>query len=92
MGSTQQYPSDYLAADRSRELLNVAVTFAVLETVFVVLYLMSRVMNKTANGWDVYLMIPGYIFCFGCIIVAIRMSQFYRQRMEPYSVFRISAS
>lgn len=65
--STQQYS---LAEDKSREFLNVVVAFAILETVFMILFFTSRAMNKTSNGWDVYLMIPGYIFCFGHIVVA----------------------
>ncbi len=68
--STQQYSPAYLAEDKSREFLNVVVAFAILETVFMILFFTSRAMNKTSNGWDVYLMIPGYIFCFGHIVVA----------------------
>jgi len=70
MDPTQQYSPAYLAEDTSRQLLNVVVAFAVLETVFIVLFFTSRAMNKTANGWDVFLMIPAYIFCFVHIIVA----------------------
>ena len=70
MGSNQQYSPAYLAEDRSRELINVIVAFAVLETFFIILFFTSRIMNHTANEWDVYLMIPGYLFCFGHIAFA----------------------
>ncbi len=89
MDSTQQYSPAYLAEDKSREFLNVVVAFAILETVFMILFFTSCAMNKTSNGWDVYLMIPGYIYCFGHIVVASCMFKAslqdteIRQRLSP---------
>ncbi|KAL8732940.1 MAG: hypothetical protein Q9181_003762 [Wetmoreana brouardii] len=76
MDPSQQYSPEYLAEDRSRELLNVVIAFAILETVFVALFFTARAVNKTANGWDVYLMVPAYLFCFSHIIVASVMLQY----------------
>lgn len=70
MEQDQKYSQAFLNEDRSRELINVVVAFAVLETFFMLLFLASRTMNHTANGWDVYLMIPAYLFCFSHIIIA----------------------
>lgn len=71
MEFAQQYPPSYLAEDRGRELNIVAITFAVLLTIFVFLFFVSRVLNKTLNGLDVYLIPPAYIFCFGNIIISL---------------------
>lgn len=70
MAQDQKYSQAYLSEDKSRDLINVAVAFAILETFFMSLFFTSRIMNHTANGWDVYLMIPAYLFCFSHIIVA----------------------
>lgn len=69
MEPAQKYSQAFLAEDRSRDLVNVVVTFAILETFFIFLFFTSRIMNHTANGWDVYLMIPAYLLCLANTIV-----------------------
>ena len=71
MEVAQQYSPSYLSEDRGSELTIVAITFAVLLTVFVTLFFVSRALNKTLNGLDVYLIPPAYIFCFGNIIISL---------------------
>lgn len=72
MDTAQQYSAAYLAEDHGWELVKIVITFAVLTTVFMSLFLVSRTLNKTLNGLDVYLMPPAYIFCMGNIIIASR--------------------
>lgn len=74
MNLDQTYSPAYLAEDRSRDLINVVVAFAILETLFICLFFTSRIMNRTANGWDLYLMIPAYLLAFADIILAARKS------------------
>ncbi len=57
----------FLSEKRGPELFNVAIAFTVLETIFVILYFSSRVMSKTANGWDVRLILPAYLSNIGLI-------------------------
>ena len=66
----QQYPPEYLAEDRSRVLVNLVIAFAILETLFFVLYVTTRLMSRNANGWDFYLMMPAYLAAMGHNIVA----------------------
>lgn len=74
MNPDQTYSPAYLAEDRSRDLVNVVVAFAILETFFISLFFTARMMNRTANGWDFYLMVPAYLFAFANIILAARKS------------------
>ncbi|KAF1948503.1 hypothetical protein CC80DRAFT_486023 [Byssothecium circinans] len=54
---------EYLAEDASPPLFRTAILFMVLQTIFLVLFIISRFINKTAKGLDFYLLIPlGYIF------------------------------
>jgi len=68
--AAQLYPPEYLAEDRSRQLTNTAIAFAVLATVFVGLFFTSRVINKTVNGPDFWLMPPAYIACLGQVTIS----------------------
>jgi ABC-type uncharacterized transport system permease subunit len=74
MNPDQIYSPAYLAEDRSRDLINLVVAFAILETFFICLFFTSRIMSRTANGWDFYLMIPAYLLAFGNVIIAARKS------------------
>ena len=51
----------YLAQDRSPVLVKLLICFGVFDTIFAVLYLISRIMHGTARSVDVYLMIPAYL-------------------------------
>lgn len=53
---------EYLAQDRSPELLHIAVVFTVLEVTFVCLFFTSRIRSKTASNVDTHLMIPAFVF------------------------------
>jgi len=59
-----------------QSLLNVCIAFAVLETFFVIAFVFSWHYNKTNNSNNtkgVYILIMlGYIFCFGGVIIGIR--------------------
>ncbi|KAH8691694.1 hypothetical protein GQ44DRAFT_695530 [Phaeosphaeriaceae sp. PMI808] len=67
-------PQEYLAEDRGQDLFRVSVAFIVLETFFIILFLIARVMNKTAKSVEVmYLMPAGYVFCVSVATVGILM-------------------
>lgn len=68
----QTYSPTYLAEDKSQNLINVVVAFAILDTLFICLFFTSRVIGHTANGLDMYLMIPAYLFAFANIILGAR--------------------
>lgn len=72
MDPATQFPPGYLAEDRSQQLLNVAIVFGVLETVFIVLFFTARVISKTAKGVDIYLMLLAYLACFSHVILIPR--------------------
>ncbi|MCJ1260736.1 hypothetical protein MMC22_000598 [Lobaria immixta] len=66
-----QYPPEYLAEDQSQPLIILAITFAVLETLFIGLFSISRYINNTAYGMDTYLMFPAYIMCVSHAVLDI---------------------
>ena len=72
METAQQYSPAYMAEDRGWELIKIVISFGILVTVFVLLFFVSRTLNKTLNGLDVYLIPPTYIFCIGNITVSSR--------------------
>ena len=65
------FSPEYLAANQSRSLINVAITFAVLDTTFVSLFFFSRYKCHIPFGLDGWLMIPGYILCFAHTVLDI---------------------
>ena len=69
MDSPQQFSQAYLAENRSHELLHVAIIFGVLETVFILLFFAARIMNKTANGLEMWLMPLAYIACMSHVVL-----------------------
>jgi hypothetical protein len=76
MNPDQIYSPAYLAEDRSRDLINLVVAFAILETFFICLFFTSRIMSRTANGWDFYLMVPAYLLAFANVIIAALLVQY----------------
>lgn len=60
---------EYLAADQSWRLLQVAVAFAILEVLFVSLYVGSRVRTGIKQGPDFYLIIAALVVNFGLVVV-----------------------
>lgn len=70
MDSDEQYTPQYLAADRSQRLLVVAVLFAVLEVIFLVLHFTTRYTKNAARGAETYLLVPAFFFCFANSIIA----------------------
>ncbi|KUJ13242.1 uncharacterized protein LY89DRAFT_672467 [Mollisia scopiformis] len=70
MAYTQSYSPEYLAANRSQRLTNVAIVFGVLEPIFVGLFYISRWKSGTAHRWDVYLMLLALPLCFSHVIVS----------------------
>ena len=69
-----QTPDD-AARNASQPLIDVCVSLAVLETVFVVAFILSWHFNRGNNNYNtkgVYaLMLVGYIFCFGGAVIGI---------------------
>ena len=63
------------AGQASQPLLNVCIIFAILETFFVIAFVFSWHYNKGNNGNNtrgVYILILlGYVFCFGGVIMGI---------------------
>jgi len=82
MDPTTVYTPEYLAADRSGQLMRVAIVFAILEIMFVGLYFYSKLKNKTAHGLDTFLMLPAFLCVFSNPINAFRKSLTYLQ--VPY--------
>jgi hypothetical protein len=74
MDSTTVYSPEYLAEDRSARLMSIAITFGILETMFVSLYFCSKFKNKTVHGLDTYLMIPAFLCALSNPIMAFRES------------------
>lgn len=65
------YPNEYLEADRSQQLLNVAITFGVLEVVIILLFLYSRLKCQIGFGLEAYLMLLGFLFVFSLVVMDI---------------------
>ncbi|MCJ1438932.1 hypothetical protein MMC27_008322 [Xylographa pallens] len=64
------YPPQFLAQDRSWEIRNAALAMGILETLFVFLFFLSRHIQKTANGLEIWIMLPAYLFCIThCIMI-----------------------
>jgi hypothetical protein len=62
----------YLAENSSAPLYQTAVTFMVLQSIFVVLFYASRYINKTAYGVDFWCFIPlAYVFCMANCSISI---------------------
>ena len=66
------YPPEYLAQDRSFQLVQVIVAFAVLESFFFALFISARLMSKSTNGVDFWLMPAAYLACFSHVIINAR--------------------
>ena len=62
MSATDEYSTSYLAENQGPVLLKVAISVIVLDTVFLILYTISRLMNRSFKGWDVYFMLVTYVF------------------------------
>jgi hypothetical protein len=62
-------------ANTARLLINVCIAFAVVETLFVIAFILSWHFNRennSSNTKGVYaLILAGYIFCFGGVIIGI---------------------
>jgi hypothetical protein len=69
-----KYTPEYLSADHSGRLVNIAVIFAILETVFFGLYLVARFRSRSLKSLDVYFMVLAYPFCFSLTVMALRKS------------------
>jgi hypothetical protein len=65
------------AGDAAQLLINVCIAFAVLETFFIIAFVLSWHLNRVNNNntKGVYaLILVGYLFCFLGVIMGIRMS------------------
>lgn len=65
------YPKEYLEANRSQQLLNVAIAFGVLEVVIILLFLYSRLKCQTGFGLEAYLMLLGFLFVFSHVVMDV---------------------
>lgn len=65
------YLNEYLKADRGQQLLNVAITFGVLDVVFISLFLYSRLKCQIGFGLEAYLMLLGFLFAFSHVVMNI---------------------
>ena len=68
--------AEYLAQDETQKLVNVTAALAILETTFFILFIIARVVNRTSNGIDFWLMPAAYIGCFGHAIANFRTLTF----------------
>lgn len=71
MESHGNLSASHLGEDRSRELINIVSAFVVLETFFMILYIISTVMNRTIKAWDVYFMAIAYICQLATATIAL---------------------
>lgn len=76
MSTTSKWELDNTAGQAGQPLLNVCIVFAILETLFVIAFVFSWHYNKGNNNNNtkrVYILILlGYLFCFGGVIMGIR--------------------
>lgn len=60
--------SAYIAENRSQQLVNVIITFGILETFFLALFIWARAFARTLNGVDFWLIPAAYLGCFSNVI------------------------
>lgn len=66
-------PQDYLNEDQGKHLLRVSIAFIVVETIFVLMFFVARISNKTIKAIDALLFIPvGFGFCIVACVIGIR--------------------
>lgn len=59
----------------SQPLLNVCISFAILETFFIIAFVFSWYFHNGNNNKSVfYLVLLGYLFCFAGVVIGIRRS------------------
>ncbi|KAF2804406.1 uncharacterized protein BDZ99DRAFT_575408 [Mytilinidion resinicola] len=70
-------PPGDLSENIGHRVMNLAIAFLVLQSVFVVLFYISRYLNKMLNGWECWLFMPlAYIFCTAlciCGVLAVKI-------------------
>lgn len=72
--AAQLFSAEYLAEDQSARLIDVVIVFAVLEVLFVSLFLYSRYKFGTLKGFDVYLMVPAFIASYAHLALCVGKS------------------
>ncbi|RDL32029.1 uncharacterized protein BP5553_09431 [Venustampulla echinocandica] len=65
------FSPEFLAEDQSERLIHVVIIFAILEVLFVSLFLFSRYKFGTLKGFDVYLMVPAFIASYAHLALCI---------------------
>ena len=70
--SSSALSQDYIDEYIGNRLINTAIAFIVLDTIFVALRCWSRYLQKAPVGWDDLLIIPAYISCLSLCICGIR--------------------
>ena len=69
------YTPEYLAADQSQTLINVAIAFAVLDTFFMASFFFSRYKCHIPLGLNGWLLVPGFLLCLTHCVNDIRKRQ-----------------
>jgi len=87
MTFAQTKSPEYLAEYTGREVVDVAITMGTLEVIFMGLFLVACVRNKTIHGMDVYLMIPAFMFSFGLAIISFGTSYNILARYHFYLIW-----
>lgn len=54
---------EFLAEDVTYKLINSSVAFLVVQTVVFVMYMSSRMIHGTGNGWTTWLLVPASYIC-----------------------------
>lgn len=73
-----QLPPEFLAADRSAPLLHSCVALIIIETLFFVLFIASRLVLKIFHGIETWCFMPAaYLLCIASCVLGICM---YRHR------------
>lgn len=76
MSLTPPWSPEYAAENSSQPLVNVCISFGILETFFIIAFVFSWHYNRrnSNSSKTFYLLILfGYVFCFGGVVVGIRM-------------------
>lgn len=76
--SNNLVPFEAVNGNPAQLLVDVCITFAVLETAFIIAFILSWHLNRDNNSnntKEVYgLILAGYLLCFGGVVIGIRTS------------------
>lgn len=75
MGANPPWSPDYAAENSSQPLLNVCISFAILETFIIIAFIFSWYFDNSPKSNlkpVLYMILVGYVFCFAGVVLGIR--------------------